>query len=271
MKVYTKVVYQMTDTIGEYIPVEVECFDYEGPHARACSMFGGASNTEKATLGQTSDLAATLLSTFHQQYSQQQDVLKQLGTQIMKFTTGQTGPGFSGAENAARIAEIQNQGAASARNAIQAERERSAGVGGGGTSGLARTTAINRQIAGGIEALSGANTSNALLNEQAQNFAQGRANTAQAIGGYQTLAGDYNPSGYASLAGGELGQKFNQAHTINQEEIAKNQAIMGAITGGAKLAGSFLTGGLSNLGPGESFGEGLGDFFKGGISGLGGG
>lgn len=236
-----------------------------------CNMFGGASQAEKSTLGQTRDLATTLLSNFRQRYAQQSDVLKQLAGQIMKIQTGQTGPGFSGAENAARESMIINQGAAAARNAIQAERSRAAGAGpvyGGGSTGLERTAAINRQIAGGIEALAGANTSNQLLRNTAENYAQGRVNAAQAASGFQALAGEYNPAQYGQMAGTELGQQFNQAHEINQEEIARSQAILGTVTGIGKMAAGFATGGLANLGAGESLGEGFGDFFKGGLDSL---
>ena len=225
-----------------------------------CDLFGGPSSGEQNAYDNQVGITNSMRSAFNQQYAQQQGVLSQLNGQIMRIQSGQTGPGFGGAENASRIALIQNQGAAAARNAIQAERTQSAGVGGGGTSGLARSAAINRQISGGIEALSGANTSNQLIGEQAENFAQGRANATQAAQGFQALAGDYNPLGYANASSSSNQQQFGQADKINQENIQKSQAIAGLVEKGAGLALTGGLGGFAALGGGESLGEGLSDF-----------
>ncbi len=192
-----------------------------------CDFFGGPSSGEQTAYDNQVGITNSMRSAFTQQYGQQQDALNRFNGQIMRIQSGQTGPGYGGAENASRIALIQNQGAAAARNAIQAERTQSAGVGGGGTSGLARNAAISRQISGGIEALAGANTSNQLINEQAENFQQGRVNAAQAASGFSTLAGQYNPLGYAGAASSSNQNQFGQAHQINQEKIAANQALLG--------------------------------------------
>ena len=225
-----------------------------------CNMFGGPSAGENNAYDNQVGLTNSLRSAFNQQYSQQQGVLNQLNGQIMRIQSGNTGPGYGGAENASRIALIQNQGAAASRNAIQAEREQSAGVGGGGTSGLARSAAINRQISGGIEALSGANTSNQLIAEQAGNFAQGRTNAVQAAQGFQQLAGDYNPAQYASQASGSNQAQFGQADKINQQNIQRSQAIAGLIEKGAGMALTGGMGGFAALGGGEGLGQGLQDF-----------
>jgi hypothetical protein len=227
-----------------------------------CDLFGGPSSGEQNAYDNQVGITNSMRSAFNQQYAQQQGVLNQLNGQIMRIQSGNTGPGFGGAENASRIALIQNQGAAQARNAIQAERTQSAGVGGGGTSGLARSAAINRQISGGIEALAGANTSNQLINEQGENFAQGRANATQAASGFQALAGDYTPSTYAGQASQSNQAQFGQADKINQENIASSQAAFGllekgvsaAAQGGLSLANN--SDAISSLGGGQIFGSG---------------
>ena len=225
-----------------------------------CDLFGGPSAGENNAYDNQVGITNSMRSAFNQQYAQQQGVLSQLNGQIMRIQSGNTGPGYGGAENASNIALIQNQGAAQARNAIQAERTQSAGVGGGGTSGLARSAAINRQISGGIEALAGANTSNQLIGEQAANYAQGRANATQAASGFQALAGDYTPSTYAGQASQSNQAQFGQADKINQENIAKSQSVLGLVEKGASLATGGLAGGFAALGGGESLGEGLSDF-----------
>jgi hypothetical protein len=228
-----------------------------------CDLFGGPSEGETTSYDNQVGITNSMRSAFNQQYGQQQGVLGQLNAQIMRIQSGQTGPGYGGAENASNIALIQNQGAAQARNAIQAERTQSAGVGGGGTSGLARSAAINRQISGGIEALAGANTSNQLIGEQAANYAQGRASAQSAVQGFQALAGDYNPLGYANASSSSNQAQFGQADKINQQKIAASQAELGMIEKGAATVATAGAGGFAALGGGESFGEGLSDFASG--------
>ncbi len=227
-----------------------------------CNLFGGPSSGETNAYDNQVGITNSLRSAFNQQYSQQQSVLSQLNGQIQRIQSGQTGPGYGGAENASNIALIQNQGAAQARNAIAAERAISAGIANPNAGSLTRESGINRQLAGGIEALAGANTSNQLINEQSQNYAQGRANASAAASGFQALAGDYNPAQYASQASSSNQQQFGQADKINQENIQRSQAILGTVekglstvaTGGLSFANDSNF--LSSLGGGKIFGEG---------------
>lgn len=231
-----------------------------------CNMFGGPSDQEKSTLQSQTQLADALWSNFNQQYQQQQNVLSQLQTQIGRIQSGQTGPGFSGAENAARIALIQNTTAAEARNAVQAARSVGAGTQVSPSGGMTRQSGINQQVAGQIESKIGAAGSNALLAEQAENFAQGRQNAQMTVGALDALAGKYNPSAYSGQEQGALGQEFSMADKINQENIQRSQSIFGAATKLALGAATFGAGGIGALGAGESFGEGIGDFLSGGAN-----
>src|ERR1700688_3844444 len=106
-----------------------------------CDLFGGPSSGETNAYDNQVGITNSMRSAFNQQYAQQQGVLNQLNGQIMRIQSGQTGPGFGGAENASNIALIQNQGAAQARNAIQAERMQSAGIQNSGASSLSRESA----------------------------------------------------------------------------------------------------------------------------------
>lgn len=231
-----------------------------------CNMFGGPSYSEKATLQQQSQLADAMWSNFNQQYQQQQDVLKNLQTQIGRIQSGQTGPGFSGEENAARISLIRNTTAAEARNAVQAQRSVGAGEQVSPTGGMTRQSGINQQVAGQIYSKIGAAGSNALLAEQAENFAVGRDNAYKTVGALQSLSGDYSPATYSGQEEAALGQKFGMADKIRQQEAARSQSIFGAATKLALGAATFGAGGIGALGAGESFGEGVGDFLKGGMN-----
>ena len=231
-----------------------------------CNMFGGPSAAEKSTLMSQTQLSNALWSNFQQQYQQQQGVLKNLQAQIGRIQSGQTGPGFSGAENAARIALIQNTTAAEARNAVQAARSVGAGTQVSPSGGMTRQSGINQQVAGQIASKIGAVGANALLGEQAENYATGRENALRTAGALQALAGEYNPAAYSGQEESSLGQQFGMADKIRQQEAARSQAIFGAATKLAMGAATFGLGGIGALGSGESFGEGLGDFLKGGAN-----
>lgn len=231
-----------------------------------CDMFGGPSYAEKAALQSQTQLAQAMWSNFQQQYQQQQGVLKNLQTEIGRIQSGQTGPGFSGEENADRIALIRNTTAAEARNAVQAARSVGAGTQVSPTGGMTRQSGINQQVTGQIYSKIGATGANALIAENAENFAQGRENAYRTVGGLQALSGQYNPSTYSGQEEGALGQEFQMADKIHQEEVQRSQAIFGAATKLAMGAATFGAGGIGALGAGESVGEGLGDFFKGGMN-----
>lgn len=231
-----------------------------------CNMFGGPSDQEKSTLQSQTQLADALWSNFNQQYQQQQGVLSQLQTQIGRIQSGQTGPGFSGEENADRIALIRNTTAAEARNAVQAARSVGAGSQVSPTGGMTRQSGINQQTGGQIYAKIGAAGANALIAENAENFAQGRENAYRTVGGLQALSGQYNPAAYSGQEEGALGQEFQMADKVQQEETQRSQAIFGAATKLALGAATFGVGGIGALGAGESFGEGAGDFLKGGLN-----
>ena len=236
-----------------------------------CDLFGGPTSGEENAQAQESQLSKSLMANYQQQYGQQQQVLSQLQSQIGRIQSGNTGPGYGGAENAALISGIQNQGAAATRNATQAALNRMSGQQFGGatdTSGLARTSAIRGQIAGQIGAVGATNTANALNQEQAANYAQGRTNAIQTASALQTMQGDFNPTAYASGASSTEQASFGQAHEINVEEQQKAQAIAKFIQQGVMTAATAGMGGIGALGAGESFGEGASDFMGGAMNAL---
>lgn len=231
---------------------------------------GGPTSAELGQQTQTSALSNTLNANYSAAYGDQLDTLNMLKSQISRIQSGETGTGMGGAELDARRSEIINQAAAQARNVAQAERDRAAGIGGGGTSGLARESAINRQLT--EEAATGAETakSTALNRLTAEDYAQGRVNAAQAAGGLEALAGQYGGAASRSLTGTlEAGkQAFSQDEAIRQQQMEQGSLLGGLLKTGLSAGMSFATGGLSNLGSGESLGEGTKDFFTGGLNAL---
>jgi hypothetical protein len=263
MRYSTRVVLQMTDVIGEYITVEKDEHDYNGPVALCC----GPSPEEETISGEQSSLASTLRGNYNTVFGEQQQTMDQLNSTLNKISTGDTGLGFSAAEDAARQSQIINQGAANARNATQAAEDFSAGKtfnGSTDSSGLARTGGIAQQVRETAQSQADTNTANQLTKLTAANYDQGRANVDRTAAGLATLAQIQNPNPVAGAAGSELNSAFGSADKINQENNAVEADIAGAVTGAAKTGLSFASGGLSNLGPGS----GVGDFFSGGLNAL---
>lgn len=233
-----------------------------------CKMFGGPSSGEKSALQSQTNIGEAMFSNYQQQYQQQQAALSMLQAQIGRIQSGQTGPGYSGQENADRIALIRNTSAAEARNAIQATRSLGAGSQVSPTGGMTRQSGINQQVAAQIQSKFGANEANQLIAENVENYATGRENAMRTAGALQALSGDYNPLGYSNAASSSNAQQFKMSQTINQEEAQRSQAIAGLITKAALGAATFGVGGIGALGAGESLGEGASDFFKGGMNAL---
>src|SRR6266446_7714037 len=238
-----------------------------------CNLFGGASSEETGLQAADSGLSRSLESHYNTAFADQLDSLNMLKSTIQRISSGQTGPGFSADELSARTSEIVNQAGANAKNVEQALADQSAGQIFGGTqdaSGLARASAVRQQL--NQQALSASETqkSNALLNLKAADYTQGRENAARTAAGLEALSGAYGGAASGALGGRLTAGKeaFSEAHQINQENQQASQMLGGLIKAGVGIGGSFLTGGLSNLGSGEGFGEGVGDFFKGGMSAL---
>lgn len=229
----------------------------------------GPSFQEKAIANDSQNFSTALQQNYGTLFSNQQNVLNTLNRSLSPITSaGPNQQGYSAQELAALNTQAINSAGAANKQAMQAARTFGAGQGGGGTSGL--TSGITKQIQSAI-ASQGANALAGRLGQITQaNYETGRQNYWNSVGGLQQLAGQYNPSGTAGAAISAGNEAFGQAHEINQENQQTAQMIAGGLTSLAGGALSFATGGLANLGPGESFGEGVGDFFKGGMNALGG-
>ena len=262
MRVITKAVYQMTDTIGEYIPVEEYSYEYDGPVEKCCDMFGGPSKPEEMLGGQEMGLSKSMMTQYEQQYAQQQTALQNLTASIGKIATGQTGMGFGAQENALYRGQIISGGGAAGRNAMQAWQNQQAGQvfgGAGATSGL--RSGIAKQIGAQINTGAAESTQQGLNAETLENIQQGRQNTIQSAQMESGLAQLYNPLGYASGASSTEQAAFGQEHEINVEQQQKAQAIAALAEKGISMAAGGIAGGLGA-------GGGLFDTLKGVAGGV---
>ena len=234
-----------------------------------CNLFGGANTGEKTAAANEANLAKVMSGDFAQRFAGQTDVLQQLALDINRISSGDTGMGFGAAEMAARTGQIESGAGAMARNIEQATRNENAGqvfgLGVTATSGL--RSGIQRQLDETAVSRAEAVKADALTNLTAQNFAAGREKAYRTEAGLQNLAGAYDPTKYGAMASGANEATFGMQSKINAED-SSGGLIGGLLMKGLQMAGSFASGGLSNLGAGESVGEGIGDFFKGGIGAL---
>lgn len=226
----------------------------------------GPTSTEQSIAQQTSDLSRTLDANYQQNYAQQQSTLKNLQGEISRIQSGDTGPGFSAAENAARTGEIVNNADAGARNLAQAAQDSASGFSFNGTqggSGLERASAVRQQLNEQALAMGETNKSKLLAENTAENYSQGRRNAAATASGLESLAGQYGATAASDMGGTLSAQKeaFGQAEKLHAEADAASGGFGKLIGFGAGLAGKFLTGGMAG-------GGGLGDFMKGGLGGL---
>jgi hypothetical protein len=222
----------------------------------------GPSGSEKSLAAQSQSLSSLMQADFGQRFGQQSSVLQSLNQSLSPIVAaGPSQQGMSSSELATLNTSAINSAGAAARNARAAAGNFSAGQ--NNTSGL--TSGITKQINAGVDSAAANTLATNQLGITKANYDQGSANYWRALGAQQGVANAYDPSAFGSQAIGANSNAFGQAKTITDQTNAEQAAIAGGIS---SIAGGFLTGGLSNLGPGESFGEGAGDFLKGGLGGI---
>lgn len=235
---------------------------------------GGATPAETQLQAQNSELARTLEGHYSTAFADETTTLGLLKSELSQIQSGQQGPGMSAAEMAARTGQIEAVSGAQARNALQAEANQQAGQefrGASDASGLARLSAIHAQETGETASAAETAKANALYNLTGENYKIGRENALATATGLEALGGQQGRMAESSLQGSLAANKegFSQAEKIRQQEMEKGSLLGGLLKTGIGLGTSFVTGGLSNLGGADtSFGENVGEFFKGGLGAL---
>lgn len=212
----------------------------------------GPSGQQKQLAGEQSSFFNDLMSSYQQNFGEQQAVLSSLTNALQPILQG--GPnqmGFSAAENAALTGGAINTSAANARNAQVA-----AASSAGGNTGV--TTGGQKQLQAGIASAAGVGLSGEENQINLANAQQGRQNYFAAEQGLAGVAQLQNPVPYAGAANTAGGQSFNEATNIqnmkNQEQADIGGAVAGLATGGLGFANSSDF--LSGLGGGNIFGSG---------------
>jgi hypothetical protein len=230
-------------------------------------LFGGGPSPQmKFTSAQEQSLADTLMANYSQLYGEQQDVFSKLNAAYSPIIAAGPGQqGFTSPVLAALNTQAINSASAANRNARQSVADY--GAGRGNSSGL--VSGVQKQLQGEVASASANQLATAQNAITQANYNLGRQNYYTALGGLSSLGGLENPVNTGALASNELTDTFNSATKINDETNAQRAALAGGLVGLGIDAATFGAGGIANLGAGESFGEGVGDFFQGGMSALG--
>ena len=191
-----------------------------------------------------------LQANYQTNFAEQQSVLANLNQTLGPILAG--GPnqtGFSGPELAALNTQaIDTTGG----NYANAERAIATQTAGRNDSGNLPESGVDQTLKEQLASTAAGQLSQEQLGITESNYATGRSNFQQAVGGEEALAGQYNPVSTGQLANTSNQNAFGEASAINQQEDQEQADIAGGITslatagisGGASLAGAF--GGLGN-------------------------
>lgn len=154
--------------------------------------------------------------------------------------------GFSAAElaNLNSVAETTGGQAFNAAEKVIKENQAAAG-------GVQLPSGVNNKQLQSLSTSAAENTASNLQNIEAQNYATGRQNFETAAGVLEGAPSVFSSAN--SATGAATGASTAAANTANQ--IAQeNNSWVGAVTGAlGGIAGTVLTGGMSNLGKGVGF------------------
>jgi hypothetical protein len=229
---------------------------------------GGPSTAMRMDASQQKSLADSLFANYNERYADQTQMLNQLRSSYAPIISAGPGQqGFTSPVLSALNTQAINSSGAAARNARQAAGNFSAGQ--NGTSGL--TSGITKQINASVNSQAANQLATAQNQITQANYATGQNNYWKALGGFQSLSGEENPTAFSGQAGQNFSENFSQDSKINDELNAQRAAIAGGVTSLALDAATAGAAGIGNLDTtgGSTGGEQIGNFFSGVMSGMG--
>lgn len=239
---YTKIVAQMTDEIGEYIPILKDgAFESD-----ICELACGASGEQKRVFGQQENAFKTLMNQAQTIFGSSSKIFSDLTSSFEPILAA--GPGQEGF-TAPQMANLKSQAITETgqayRHAAQAAGERGAAAGGGTALLPSGTTEATRAA---IARAGAGQTAQQLANIRTTSAELGRQNWLQAANVLGGAPGVFNPA--TSAAGITTGAGEAAANTANQIAQA-NQSWMGAVSGVLGGVAGGITSGLMPHGGGK--------------------
>jgi hypothetical protein len=230
MRIYTKIILQMTDDPTVYLPVAAVSYSYDGPVV----LCKGDSTAQASEQSQAS-FDNTLQQIFQQQYQSQTAQLNYLKNQLQPQITNPSG--YSPAELAALRTSASDTNATQYQNAQTALNNQISQQSGG--SKLVGVSGATTEADAGLlnaEAQQEANSQNQITQQNAQLKQANYWNSINALNG---VAAQANPLGYANSSTSGSGAVAG----LSQANSAANQSqLLGALGGVASGAGSALGG-----------------------------
>lgn len=220
-------------------------YEYDGPLDEAC----GATASQVADEKSQQTLMTTLADQAKQEFGSSSSVFQDLyNTFAPTVAAGPNQQGFSAPEKASLDSSAITNGGQASRNASQAVRESNAAVGGGNIA-LPSGAEVGRNIA--IANAGAARTADSLNQIDQTNYEVGRQNYDKAVAGLEqapSVFGTPNQGGGVATEAGSAASKT--ASDIAAADNSWESAVIGGLSG---VAGSVVTGGMSNVAKGVGF------------------
>jgi hypothetical protein len=240
MKIYTSKTVQMTDVVGEYLPVSETSFEYDGPVALA-----KGDSTAKDAEVQQNQFDQSLMGIFQQQYATQKSQLDFLNSKMQPMINAPTG--YSDSDLTAMRTSATDQDSAAYQNA---QRSLNATMAANGDT-AALPSGVGAQLNAALvnsEAAQKSSDQNAIT---VQNANLKQSNYWNAINALNGVASEQNPLGYAGAATSGTSAVANVGNTVNAANQSQLLGALGGVVGGA--ASGLVSGGMGNLGKGLPF------------------
>jgi hypothetical protein len=224
MKFYTEIVLQMTDTIGEYLPVSEKSFDYNGPVALCDRAAQGEAKQAQKT-------AATQASTYGARASEERAPLDQYDRQNLDNPQG------FGQQGVGEMLTAALGGAGGASASIVGEEELGAKRGTTGTNSALLDEVARTRSQAGAKASEGIAASDIALKQQQRSAAADDLSRRYGI--------DVNAQlGQGNLQNSEINTQIKAGQTGWFQNLMQGIAT---VTGGAKNVASAMYGGGSGF------------------------
>jgi hypothetical protein len=178
--------------------------------------------------GSEQSFQTALQNNYNTNFASQQGILANLNQTLAPIAeAGPNQTGFSAPELAALNTQAINTTGANYANAERAIQTQTAGR---NDSGNLPESGVDQALKAQTASAAASQLSQEQLGITEANYATGRSNFNNAVGGEEALAGQYNPVATGGLANNANQQAFGEATEINQQENQEQADIFGGVT-----------------------------------------